>query len=63
MDPYIYGVRKKIHIIDQEKCDACGICFEVCPTRFDAVRKTSGEPVPPPLPDEQRAVISKSTQQ
>ena len=34
--------------IDQEKCTKCGICFEVCPDRFSAVVRISGEPVPPP---------------
>jgi NADH-quinone oxidoreductase subunit F len=56
----IDGAKKTIHIIDQDKCDACGICFEVCPSRFDAVRRISGEPVPPPIPEDQRTVIRKS---
>jgi len=40
-----------VHIIDQDKCTKCSTCFEVCPTRFSAVVKISGEPVPvaPPL--------------
>jgi len=59
----IDGAKKTIHIIDQEKCDACGICFEVCPSRFEAVMRVSGEPVPPPIPEEQRMVIRKSKQQ
>ena len=50
----IDGGKRKIHVIDQDKCTKCGVCFEVCPDRFDAVRKISGEPVPPPLPEEQR---------
>ena len=29
--------KKEIHVIDQEKCDTCGVCFDVCPDRFDAV--------------------------
>jgi NADH-quinone oxidoreductase subunit F len=37
------GTRKQI---DQEKCVKCGVCIEVCPTRFTAVAKFSGEPVP-----------------
>jgi len=59
----IDGAKKTIHIIDQEICDACGICFEVCPSRFEAVMRISGEPVPPPIPEEQRMVIRKSKRQ
>jgi NADH-quinone oxidoreductase subunit F len=50
----VEGERGKIHIIDQSKCTKCGTCFEVCPPAFRAVTKLSGEPVPPPLPEEQR---------
>ena len=49
-DGAIEGGKKKIHVIDQEKCTNCGTCFEVCPPRFGAVKKISGEPVPPPIP-------------
>ncbi len=52
----IEGAKKKIHVIDQEKCTSCGVCFDVCPSRFGAVRKLSGEPVPPPLPEEERLI-------
>jgi len=47
----ISGGKNLVHIIDQEKCTKCSTCFEVCPTRFSAVVKISGEPVPvvPPL--------------
>jgi NADH-quinone oxidoreductase subunit F len=54
------GGKKKIHVIDQEKCTKCGTCFEVCPSRLSAVRKISGEPVPPPIPEEQRIITRKS---
>jgi len=50
----VEGERGKIHMIDQSKCTKCGTCFEVCPPAFRAVTKLSGEPVPPPLPEEQR---------
>jgi NADH:ubiquinone oxidoreductase subunit F (NADH-binding)/(2Fe-2S) ferredoxin/ferredoxin len=50
----VEGERGKIHIIDQAKCSKCGTCFEVCPPAFRAVQKLSGEPVPPPIPEEQR---------
>jgi NADH-quinone oxidoreductase subunit F len=56
----IDGGKKKIHIIDQEKCTKCGTCFEVCPSRFSAVRKISGEPVPSPIPEEERTITRKS---
>jgi NADH-quinone oxidoreductase subunit F len=56
----IDSAKKMIHIIDQEKCTKCGTCFEVCPPRFRAVTKLSGEPVPPPVPEEKRQVIKKS---
>jgi NADH-quinone oxidoreductase subunit F len=56
----IDGGKKKIHIIDQEKCTKCGTCFEVCPSRVSAVRKISGEPVPSPIPEEERTITRKS---
>ena len=56
----IDGGKKKIHIIDQEKCTNCGTCFEVCPSRFGAVKKISGEPVPDPIPEEERFITRKS---
>jgi NADH-quinone oxidoreductase subunit F len=55
----IDGGKKKIHIIDQEKCTNCGTCFEVCPSKFGAVKKISGEPVPPPIPEEKRIIVKK----
>ncbi len=56
----IDGGKKKIHIIDQEKCTNCGTCFEVCPSKFGAVTKISGEPVPPPVLEEERMITKKS---
>jgi NADH-quinone oxidoreductase subunit F len=56
----IDGERKKIHIIDQEKCTNCGTCLDVCPAKFSAVVKISGEAVPPPVPEDQRAIVKKS---
>ena len=52
----IDGGKNKIHIVDQEKCTKCGTCFEVCPPRFGAVTKISGEPVPSPIPEEERII-------
>jgi NADH:ubiquinone oxidoreductase subunit F (NADH-binding)/(2Fe-2S) ferredoxin len=56
----IDGSRDKIHIVDQEKCTKCGTCFDVCPSRYDAVRRISGEPVPPPIPEDERTIVRKS---
>ena len=53
----IVGGKNQIHVIDQEKCIKCGTCFEVCPSRFGAVKKISGEPVPPPVPEEERTIV------
>ena len=56
----IIGEKKTIHVIDQEKCTKCDTCFEVCPEHFGAVKKISGEPVPLPIPIEERTIIKKS---
>jgi Fe-S-cluster-containing hydrogenase component 2 len=53
----IAGGKNQIHVIDQDKCIKCGTCFEVCPSRFRAVKKISGEPVPPPIPEEARIIV------
>ena len=55
----IIGGKNLIHVIDQEKCTNCGTCFEVCPSRFSAVKKISGEPVPEPIPQEDRTITRK----
>ena len=49
--------------IDQEKCIKCGTCLEVCPSRFGAVLKISGEQVPPPIPEENRIITRKSKEE
>ena len=56
----IAGGKNRIHVIDQEKCIKCGTCFEACPPRFGAVKKISGEPVPAPVPEEERTFARKS---
>ena len=43
----IHGDKNIVHWIEQEKCIKCNTCFEVCPPRFNAVRRISGEPLPP----------------
>jgi NADH-quinone oxidoreductase subunit F len=55
----VVGGKNTIHVIDQTKCTKCGTCFEVCPPRFSAVRKISGAPVPPPIPQKDRRVARK----
>ena len=44
----IQGGKDQVHWIDQEKCIKCATCFELC--NFHAVKKLSGEPIPPPPP-------------
>jgi NADH-quinone oxidoreductase subunit F len=52
----IEGGKSRIHVINQDKCIKCGTCLEVCPSRFSAVKKTAGEPVPPPIPEKERTI-------
>jgi len=52
----IIGEKMKIHVIDQSKCTKCGTCYDMCPPRFGAVKKVSGEPVPSPIPEEERLI-------
>lgn len=56
----IISEKNQIHVIDQEKCIKCGTCFEACPSKFGAVTKISGEPVPPPLPEGERTIVRKA---
>jgi len=37
-----------VHAVDQSKCIKCGVCFEVCPPRFNAVAKVSAEKIETP---------------
>jgi ferredoxin len=53
----IAGAKNQIHIIDQETCIKCGICIEVCPAKFGAVIEITGDPAPPPIPEEERTII------
>jgi F420-non-reducing hydrogenase iron-sulfur subunit len=55
----ISGGKNRIHVIDQEKCIKCGTCLEACPPRFGAVKKISGGPVPPPVPEAERTLVRK----
>ena len=56
----IISAKNEIHIIEQDICIKCGTCFEACPSRFGAVTKITGGPVPPPLPEGERTVVKKS---
>jgi NADH-quinone oxidoreductase subunit F len=56
----IAGDRNKVHVIDQDKCTKCGTCFEACPSRFAAVKRLTGEPVPAAIPEEARAIARRS---
>ena len=56
----IVGGKNQIHVIDQDKCIKCGTCLEACPPKFGAVKEISGEPVPPPIPEEKRTIVRKS---
>ncbi len=44
----ITGGKRMVHVIDQDRCIKCGSCLDVCPSKFSAVEKLSGEPVPGP---------------
>ena len=55
----ISGAKNQIHVIDQERCIKCGTCFESCPPRFGSIKKISGKPVPPPMPEEKRSIVRK----
>jgi len=56
----ILSAKNQVHVIEQDKCIKCGTCLEACPPRFAAVTKISGGPVPPPLPEDKRAIVRKS---
>ena len=55
----ITGAKNQVHVIEQEICIKCGTCFEVCPSKFRAVTKIVGGPVPPPIAEEERAIVRK----
>ncbi len=44
----IAGGKRLVHVIDQAKCTKCGACLDVCPERFKAVVKVSGEKITVP---------------
>jgi coenzyme F420-reducing hydrogenase delta subunit/Fe-S-cluster-containing hydrogenase component 2 len=56
----IISAKNQVHVIDQEKCIKCGTCFEACPSKFGAVTKISGKPVPSPIPEDKRTIVRKT---
>jgi coenzyme F420-reducing hydrogenase delta subunit/Fe-S-cluster-containing hydrogenase component 2 len=56
----IDGGKNRIHVIDQDRCIKCGTCLDVCPSRFGAVEKIVGEPMPPPPPEAERTLKRKA---
>ena len=56
----ISGTKNQIHVIDQDICIKCGTCYDACPPKFCAVKEISGEPVPPPIPEEERTLVRKT---
>ncbi len=44
----ITGGKRMIHVIDQSKCTKCGTCLDVCPKKFNAIVKVSGQKVTVP---------------
>ena len=60
----ISGDKRMVHVIDQDKCSKCGTCLDVCPERFSAVVKVSGEKLDVPsepipvTPSKEKAKVS-----
>lgn len=53
----VISAKGEIHVINQDICIRCGACIAGCPPRFNAIRKIeAGEPVPPPVPEGERAI-------
>jgi ferredoxin len=45
----IAGGKRLVHVIDQDKCIKCGTCVDVCPPKFKAITKVSGEKIEVPM--------------
>ena len=56
----IDGAKNRIHVIDQDQCIKCGTCLDVCPSRFGAVDKIIGGPVPAPPDEARRTLVRKA---
>jgi coenzyme F420-reducing hydrogenase delta subunit/Fe-S-cluster-containing hydrogenase component 2 len=59
----IISAKSQIHVINQSECIKCGTCLDACPPKFGAVTKIVGRPVPPALPEDQRAIVRKTKEQ
>jgi NADH:ubiquinone oxidoreductase subunit F (NADH-binding)/(2Fe-2S) ferredoxin len=44
----IKGDKRLVHVVEQSMCTKCGNCLDVCPPRFGAVIKVSGEEIEVP---------------
>lgn len=44
----IEGVKRMVHVIDQDRCTKCGTCLDVCPSKFRAVLKATAKPLDVP---------------
>jgi len=44
----IYTGKRRIKVIDQEKCVKCGTCVDACPPQYDAIIKLSPKSLVPP---------------
>jgi len=44
----IYTGKRRIKVIDQEKCVKCGTCLDACPPQYDAIIKLSPKSLVPP---------------
>lgn len=59
----IEGRKGVKHVIDQSKCIKCGTCFKSCPPKFSAVKKLIKQPVPEPLPLNERIIKINNSEQ
>jgi F420-non-reducing hydrogenase iron-sulfur subunit len=53
----ITGGKKQVHVIDQNKCIKCGTCFDACPPRFGAVKRSPVSLSPPAYPETEETVF------
>jgi NADH:ubiquinone oxidoreductase subunit F (NADH-binding)/(2Fe-2S) ferredoxin len=44
----VTGGKRMVHLIDQQKCIKCGRCIDLCPPKFSAIVKVSGEKIDVP---------------
>ncbi|MBT8341198.1 MAG: hydrogenase iron-sulfur subunit [Desulfatitalea sp.] len=56
----IVSAKLQVHVVDQGKCIKCGTCLTACSSKFGAVTKITGAPVPPPTPEDRIQVARKN---